>query len=102
VSFARLSRLVEMSRCLDESGSFSGFGHRGRLASGVDSINCYLMAMGVYRGSRAGELCVRLFRYSGDSACRSLRKQRNVFWRVVRILPARWGLAHMISVFERK
>ena len=40
----------------------------------VDSIACHLVAMRVARESGLEELCVRYFRYSGDSACMSLRK----------------------------
>ena len=71
---ARLSRLVVMSSCLDESKSCSGVGPGGRFVSDDASMVCHLLAMGVVRGSWVEEVCVRIFRCSGDSACRSLRK----------------------------
>ena len=71
---ARLSKLVAMSSCLDESMSSSGVGSVNRSMSIVASIVCHLMAIGVACGSWVEELCVRIFRCSGDSACRSLRK----------------------------
>ena len=71
---ARLSRLVVMSSCLEESRSCSGVSPGGRLMSDVANIVCHLMAIGVVRGSWVEEFCVRIFRCSGDSAYRSLRK----------------------------
>ena len=71
---ARLSRLVVMSSCVDESKSYSGVGPGGRCMSDDASIVCHLMAMGVVRGSWVEEVCVKLCRCSGYSACRSLRK----------------------------
>jgi hypothetical protein len=70
----RLSILVAMSSCLDESRSCSVVDPGGRFLSDVASIICHLVAIAVARGSWMEELCVRLFRCSGDSACRSLRK----------------------------
>jgi len=70
----RLSRLVVMSSCLDESRSCSGVGPVGRFMRDVASIVCHLLAIGVVRGSWVEELCVSICRCSGDSACRSLRK----------------------------
>ena len=71
---ARLSKMVVMSSCLDESKSCSGVGPGGRFVSVDFSMVCHLWAMGVDRGSWVEEVCVRMFRCSGDSACRSLRK----------------------------
>ena len=71
---SRLSMLVVMSSCLDESRSCSGVGPGGRFMSDVTSIVHHLLAIGVHRGSWVEEVCVRIFRRSGDSACRSLRK----------------------------
>ncbi len=71
---ARLSRLVVMSSCLEESKSCSGVGPGGRFVSDDASMVCHLLAMGVVRGSWVEEVCGRIFRCSGDSACRSLRK----------------------------
>jgi len=71
---ARLSRLVVMSKCLDESRSCSGVGPGGRLMSEVESNACHLVVIEVARGSGVEELCVRLFMWSGDSACMSLRQ----------------------------
>jgi len=88
MSTVRLSTMVVMSSCLDESRSCSGVGPGGRLVSGVDSIACYLVAMSFVRDSGMSEFRVRFFRWSGDSACRSLRKYRNTVYRVVGILPA--------------
>ena len=73
MSTARFSRLVGMSIYFDER-SCSGVGPGGRLVSKIYSIACHLVAMGVSRGSWVEELCVRLFKLSGDSACRSLQK----------------------------
>ena len=74
IRVARLSRLVAMSSCLDESKSCSGVGPGGRFVSVDSSMVCHLWAMGVDRGSWVEEVCVSIFRCSGDSACRSLRK----------------------------
>ena len=71
---ARLSRLLVMSSCLNEGKRCSGVGPGGRFMSDDASIVCHLMAMGVVRGSWVEEVCVRIFRYSGDSVCRSLRQ----------------------------
>jgi len=71
---ARLSRLVVMSICLDESRSCSVVGHGGRFMSDVVSIVSHLVAIGVTRGSGLEELCVSFFRCSGDLACRILWK----------------------------
>ena len=71
---ARHSRLVVMSSCLDESRSCSGVGPGGRFVSDDASIVCHRMAIGVVRGSWVEEVCLRIFRRSGDSASRSLRK----------------------------
>ena len=71
---ARLSRLVVMSSCLDESRSCSEVGSGGRFVSDVTSIVCHLLAIGVVRGSWVEEVCVSIFRCSSDLACRSLRK----------------------------
>ena len=71
---SRLSKLVVMYSCLDESKSCSGVGPGGRFVIVDSSMVCYLWAMGVYRGSCVEEVCMRCFRCSGDSACRSLRK----------------------------
>ncbi len=46
----------------------------GRFMSDVASIVCHLVAIGVVRKSWVDEFCVRIFRCSGDSVCRSLRK----------------------------
>jgi len=71
---ARLSILVAMSSCLDESRNCSGVGPCGRfLSDDVSLVICHLAAIGVTRGSGVEDLCVRCFRCSGDSACRSLR-----------------------------
>ena len=59
-----------------------------RCMSDVASIVYHLVAIGVVRGSWVKELCERIFRCSGDSACRSLRKKRNAFRRVSGILLA--------------
>jgi len=59
---ARLSRLVTTSSCLDESMSCNGMGLGGGFMSDVTSIVCHRVAMGVVRGSRVEELCVRLLR----------------------------------------
>ena len=74
ISADRLSRLVVMSSCLDESRSCNGIGHGVRLMSEVECNACHLVVIGVARGSGVEELCVRLFRCSGDSACKCLRK----------------------------
>ena len=79
----RFFMLVVMSRCLDESRSCSGVGLGGRFMSDVSSIVCHLVSIGVVRGSWVEELCVRIFRCLRDSACRSLRKQRSLFRRVL-------------------
>ena len=71
---SRLSRLVVMSSCLEESKSCSGVGPGGRFGSDDASMVCHLLAMEVYRRSWVVEIYVRNFRCSGDSACRSLRK----------------------------
>ena len=71
---ARRSRLVVMFSCLDESKSYSGVGPGGRSTSVSASMACHLLATGVDRGSWVEEVCVRIFRCSGESACRSLRK----------------------------
>jgi len=71
---AHLSRLVVMSSCLEESKICSGVGPGGRFVNDDASMVCHLLAIGVVRGSWVAELCVRVFRCSGDSACRSLRK----------------------------
>ena len=71
---ARLSRLVVMSSCLDESRSCSGVGPSGRFMRYVTSIVCHLLAIGVGRGSWVEEVCVKFVRCSGDSACRILWK----------------------------
>ena len=71
---ARFSIIVAMSRCLDKSRSCSGVVSCCRFMSDVVSIVCHLVAIGVARGSGVEELCVKCFRCSGDSACRSLRK----------------------------
>ena len=71
---ARLSMLAVMSSCLDESRSCSGVGQGGRFMSDIASVVCHLVAIGVFRGSWVEELCVSIFRCSGDSDCRSLRK----------------------------
>ena len=63
---ARLSRLVAMSIYLDESRNCSGVGPCGRLLSDIASIVYNLAAIGVARGSCVEELCLRLFRCSGD------------------------------------
>ncbi len=65
---ARFSKLVVMSSCLDESKSCSGVGPGGRFISVDCSIVFHLWAMGVDRGSWVAEVCVRIFRCSGDSA----------------------------------
>ena len=70
----RLSRLVVISSCLDESRNCIGVGLDGRFMSDVASIVCHMLAIGVVRVSWEEEVCVRIFRCSGDSACRSLRK----------------------------
>ena len=41
----RISRLVAMSSCLDESRSCSGVSPRGKFMSHVASIVCHLMAI---------------------------------------------------------
>ena len=71
---ARLSRLVVMFSCLDKSKSCSGMGPGSRFVRDDASIICHLLAMGVVRGSWVEEVCVRVFKCSGDSDCRSLRK----------------------------
>jgi len=71
---ARLSKPVAMSTCLDESRSCSGLGPSGRSMSDVANIDCHLVAIGVACGLWVEELCVKIFRCSGVSACRSLRK----------------------------
>ena len=71
---ARLSKLVVMSSCLDESTSYIEVGPGGRLMSDVASIARHLLPIGVARGSWVEEVCVIIFRCSGDSACRSLQK----------------------------
>ena len=71
---ARLSRLVVISSCLDECKSCSGVGPGGRFVRDDASMVYHLLAMGVVRGSWVEEVSVRVFRCSGDSACRSLRK----------------------------
>jgi len=71
---ARLSRMVVMSSCLEESKSCSGVGPGGRFESDAASMICHLLVMGVVRGSWVVEVCVIILRCSGDSACRSLRK----------------------------
>jgi hypothetical protein len=71
---ARLSKLVAMSSCLAESSSCNGVGQVDKSMSNVDSIDCHLLGIGVACGSWVEELYVRIFRCSGDSACRSLRK----------------------------
>ena len=48
---ARLSRLVALPSCLDESRSHSGVGPSGRLMCDVANIVCHLVAIGVVRGS---------------------------------------------------
>ena len=63
-----------MSSCLDKSMSCSGVALDGKFVTEFASISCHLVAMGVARGSGEEELCVRLFRCLGDSACRSLLK----------------------------
>ena len=65
---ALLSKLVVMCSCLDESKSCSGVGPGGRFVRVDSSMVCHLWAMGVDRGSRVAEVCVRIFRCSGDSA----------------------------------
>ena len=65
---ARLFKLVVMSSCLDESKSCSGVGPGGRFVSVDFSMVCHLWAMGVDLGSWVAEVCVRIFRCSGDSA----------------------------------
>ena len=65
---ALLSRLVVMSSCLDESKSCSGVGPGGRFVSVDSSMVCHLWAMGFDRGSWVAEVCVIIFRCSGDSA----------------------------------
>ncbi len=65
---ALLFKLVLMSSCLDESKSCSGVGPGGRFVSVDSSIVCHLWAMGADRGSWVTEVCVRIFRCSGDSA----------------------------------
>ena len=71
---ARISRLVVMSSCLDESRSCSGVCPGGRFMSDVASIVCHLLAIGVVLGSWVEEVCVRIVRCSGGSSCKSLRK----------------------------
>ena len=71
-------------------------GPGGRLMSDVASIGRHLVAIGVVRGSCTEEVCVRIYRCSGDSAC------RNAFRRVFRILPSSWGCAQMGFSSERK
>ena len=64
---ARLSKLVVMSSCLDESKSCRGVGPGGRFVSVDSSMVGHLWAMGVDRGSWVAEVCVRNFSCSGDS-----------------------------------
>ncbi len=71
---ARLSRLVVMFTLLDDSKSCSGVGPGSRFVSDDASMACHQLAIGVVRGSWVEEVCVIIFRCSGDSACRSLRK----------------------------
>ncbi len=71
---ARLSRLVVMFSCMDDSKSCSGVGPGSGFVSDDASMACHLLAAGVVRGSWIEEIYVRIFRCSGDSACRSLRK----------------------------
>ena len=52
----RLSMLVAMSSCLDESRNCSGVGLSSRCMSDVASIDCHLLAIGVVRGSRVEEI----------------------------------------------
>ncbi len=66
----RLSRLVVMSSFLDESKSCSGVGPGSRLVSDDTNMVCHMLAMGAVRGSWVVEVCVRVFRCSGDSACK--------------------------------
>ena len=47
----RLSRLVVMSSCLDESNSCSGLSPGGKFVSYDASMVCHLLAVGVARGS---------------------------------------------------
>jgi hypothetical protein len=67
---ARLSMLVLMSSCLDESRSCSGVGPCGRLKSDVASIVCHLVAIGDVCGSWVEDICVeflgvRVIRFVG-------------------------------------
>ena len=71
---ARLSRLVVMSSCLDESTICSGVGPGSRFVSNDASMVYHLLATGVVRESWVEEVPVRIIRCSGDSAFRSLRK----------------------------
>jgi hypothetical protein len=48
---ARLSKLVVMSSCLDESNSCSGVGPGGKFVRVASSMVCHLCAIGVARGS---------------------------------------------------
>ena len=58
---ARLSMLVVMSSCLDESRSCSGVGSGGRFLSDVASIVSNLLAIGVVRGSWVEEVMCKNF-----------------------------------------
>jgi len=65
---ARLSRLVVISSCLDESRSRSRVGPCGRFIDAA-SIVFHLGAIGDACGSWMEELCARFFWCSGDSEC---------------------------------
>ena len=60
---ARLSKLVAMSSCLDDSRSCSGVGPSDMSMSDAVSIVCHLMAIGVACGLWVEKLRVRIFRF---------------------------------------
>ena len=96
------SKQVVVSNCLEAERSCRGVG-LGYSVSRVlaNSLNQRL-ARSLARGFGLEIVSVRERKCSGESTCRSLRRWRIVFGRVLEIIYRKWGFAHKISAYESR
>ncbi len=73
-TFCRFSKQVVMYGCFVDEKSFSGVGPSGRVSRVLASNPSHHLARNVDRGFGFESVSVRERRWSGESACKSLRR----------------------------
>ena len=101
-TFCRFSKQVVMSGCFVDERSCSGVGPGGRVSRVLANGPSHRAAKNVDRRVGLDSMNVRERICSGECACRSLRRWKIAFWKVLGSFHRWWGFTHKISSSESR